>query len=164
MDLSKAFDTISHRLLLAKLDGYGFSRTALKLMQNYLCYRQQRNSINGSFSDGTEVITGVPQGSMLSPLLFNIFFGDIFKFISNCNLCNYANENTLYSTGKDLDWIRRTLEEMYFMVLHQWFHENHMTLNPGKCYYMVISSRDLSHEIMPSNNKITSTNKEKLLF
>ena len=52
---------------------------------------------------------------------------------------------------------------MEFMILHQWFHENHMTLNPGKCHYMVIGSRDLSHEIMLNNNKITSSNGEKLL-
>ena len=49
------------------------------------------------------------------------------------------------------------------MILHQWFHENQMTLNPGKCHYMVIGSRDLSDEIMLNNNKITSSNEEKLL-
>ena len=52
---------------------------------------------------------------------------------------------------------------MEFMILHQWFHENHMTLNLAKCHYLVISSRDLSHEIMLNNNKITSSNEEKLL-
>ena len=82
--------------------------------------------------------------------------------ISKCNLRNYADDNTLYSTGKNLNWIRRNLE-MEFMILHQWFHENHMTLNPGKCHYMVIDSRDLSHEIMLNDNKITSSNEEKLL-
>ena len=153
MDLSKAFDTINHSLLLAKLDAYGFSRTSLKRMQNYLCNRQQRISINGSFSDWTEVITGVPQGSILGPLLFNIFLNDIFMFISKCSLCNYADDNTLYSTGKNLNRIRRNLE-MEFMILHQWFQENHMTLNPGKCHYMVIGSRDLSHEIMLNNIKL----------
>ena len=162
MDLSKAFDTINHSLLLAKLDAYGFSRTSLKLMQNYLCNRQQRISINGSFSDWTEVITGVPQGSILGPLLFNKFLNDIFMFISKCNLCNYADDNTLYSTGKNLNRTRRNLE-MEFMILHQWFHENHMTLNPGKCHYMVIGSRDLSHEIVLNNSKITSPNEEKLV-
>ena len=162
MDLSKAFDTINHSLLLAKLDAYGFSRTSLKLMQSYLCNRQQRISINGSFSDWIELMAGVPQGSILGPLLFNIFLNDIFMFISKCNLCNYANGNTLFPTGKDLNRIRRNLE-MELMILHQWFHENHMTLNPGKCHYMVIGSRDLSHEIMLNNNQITSSNEEKLL-
>ena len=156
MDLSKAFDTMNHRLLLAKLDAYGFSRTSLKLMQNYLCNRQQRVSTNGSF------ITRVPQGSILGSLLFNIFLNDIFMLISKCNLCNYADDNTLYSTGKKLNWIRRTLE-MEFMILHQWFDENHMTLNSGKCHYMVIGSRDLSHENMLNNIKITCSNEERLL-
>ena len=60
----KGFDTINHSLLLAKLNAYGFSRTSLKLMQNYLCNRQQRISVNGSFSNWIEVIVGVPQGSI----------------------------------------------------------------------------------------------------
>ena len=79
-------------------------------MQNYLCNRQQRISINASFSDWTEVITGVPKGSILGPLLFNIFLNDIFMFISKCNLSIYADDNALYSTGKELNWIRRKLE------------------------------------------------------
>ena len=83
-------------------------------------------------------------------------------FISKCNICNYADDNTLYSTGKDLNLIRRNLE-MEFMILHQLFHENHMRLNPGKCHYMVIGSRDLSNKIMLNNNKITSFHEEKLL-
>ena len=160
MDLSKAFDTIHHSLLLAKLDAHGFSRSSLKLMQNYLCNRQQRISTNGSLSDCTEVIIGVLQGSILRPLLLNIFLNDIFMFITKCNLCSYTDDGTLYSTGKD--WIGRNLE-MDFMILHQWFHENHMTLNPGKCHYMVVGSRDLSHEIMLNNNAITSSNEKKLL-
>ena len=144
MELSKAFDTTSHSSLLAKLDAYGFSRTSLKLMENFLCNKQQRISINGSFSNWAEVIIGVPQGSILGLLLFNIFLNDIFMFISKLNVFNYVDDNTLYSTGKDLNRIRRNLETD-FMILHQWFHENHMTLSPGKCHDMVIGSRDLSH-------------------
>ena len=118
--------------------------------------------INGSFSDYTEIITGISQGSILGLLLLNKFLNDIFMFISKCSLFNYVDDNTLYFTGKDLNQIRRNLE-MDFMILHQWFHENHMTYNPGKCHYMVISVRDLSHEIKLNNNKITSSNEEKLL-
>ena len=83
-------------------------------------------------------------------------------FISKCSLCNYAYENTLYSTGKYLNWIRRNLK-IDFMILHQWFHENHITLNWGKYHYMVIGSGDLSHEILLNNSKNTTSNEEKLL-
>ena len=162
MDHSETFDTINQSLLLAKLNAYSFSRTSLKLIQNYRCDRQQRISINGSFSDWNEVITGVPQGSILGPLLFNTFLNDIFMFISKFHFCIQANGSTLNSTEKDLKWIRRNLE-IDFMILHQWFHENHMTLNPGKCHYMIIDSGDLSQQIMLNNGKITSSNEEKLL-
>ena len=77
IDLSKAFGTINHSLLLVKLEAYGFSMTSLKLMQSYFCNRFQRTSVNSLFSDWKEIETGVPQG----PLLFNIFLNDIFCFI-----------------------------------------------------------------------------------
>ena len=78
MELSKAFDTINYSLLLAKLKVYGFSNQALSLLQSCLSNRFQRSIINGSFSSCNEVITGVPQGLILGPLLFNIFLNDIF--------------------------------------------------------------------------------------
>ena len=81
MDLSKAIS----KILLAKLKAYGFSNQALRLLQSYLCNRFQRSTINSSFSSWNEVITGVPQGSILGPLFFNIFLNDIFLFISNVN-------------------------------------------------------------------------------
>ena len=110
MDLSKAFDTINHSLLLAKLKAYGFSNQALRSLQSYLCNRFQRSIINGSFSSWNEMITGVPQGSILGPLLFNIFLNDIFLFISKCQLCNYADDNTLYKSGKNMQKIKNDLE------------------------------------------------------
>ena len=68
MDLSKAFDCLNHELLIAKLEAYGFSRSALKLVYDYLSNRKQRVKINGSFSSWQESIKGVPQGSVLGPL------------------------------------------------------------------------------------------------
>ena len=78
MDLSKTFETINPSLLLAKLEAYGFSMASLKLMQSYLCNRFQRTSVNASFSDWKEIETGVPQGSILGPLLFSFLLNDIF--------------------------------------------------------------------------------------
>ena len=108
------------------------------------------------------MITGVPQGSILGPLLFNIFLNDIFLFISKCQLCNYADDNTLYKSGKNMRKIKNDLE-MDFMILHKWFHENHMVLNPGKCHYIVIGDDDPSHKTILNNNEIASSNEENLL-
>ena len=71
-DLSKAFDCIQHDLLIAKLHAYGFNMKSLKLLNNYLYNRKQRTKINSTFSEWVNIIFGVPQGSILGPLLFNI--------------------------------------------------------------------------------------------
>ena len=80
MDLSKASDTLNHRLLLAKLKAYGLQPIALKQMENYVTGRFQRTKVNNSYSSCSEIIVGVLQGSILGPLLFNIFFNDFFLY------------------------------------------------------------------------------------
>ena len=102
------------------------------------------------------------QGSVLGPLLFQIFLNDIFLFISKCQLCNYVGDNTLYKSGKNMQKIKNDLE-MDFMVLQKWFHENHMVLNPDKCHYIVIGDDDPTQKIILNNNEIASSNEEKLL-
>ena len=162
MDLSKAFDTINHSLLLAKLEAYGFSMTFLKLMKSYLCNRFERTSVNTSFSDWKEIETGVPQGSVLGPLLFNTFLNDIFCFINNGNLWNYADDNTLYSIGKSLNMVKENLK-INFLIMQKWFYENHMVLNPGKCHYLVLGNRSNSDIINLNGTKLASSSYEKLL-
>ena len=78
MDLSKAFDTTNHDLLIAKLGAYGFDTASLKLIRSYLTNRFQRTKVNTSFSSWSKLFLEVPQGSVLVPLLFNIYFNDFF--------------------------------------------------------------------------------------
>ena len=95
-DLSKAFDCISHELLIAKLHAYGFDKSAIALVYDYLKGRKQRTKVNGSYSSWREILTGVPQGSILGPLLFNIFINDIFHFLNKAKIANFADDTLLF--------------------------------------------------------------------
>ena len=103
MDLSKAFDTINHELLIAKLYAYGFSKDALKLIFSYMSDRWQRRKIHKSFSSWSALLQGVPHGSVLGPILFNIYLSDLFYFL-RCDLCDFANDTTPYVCGKNFDF------------------------------------------------------------
>ena len=95
-DLSKAFDCLNHDLLIAKLGAYGVSHDALKfiLLSSYLKERKQRTKAGSDYSRSLEIKYGVPQGSILGPLLFNIFINNIFFSIKEISIANYADDNT----------------------------------------------------------------------
>ena len=104
-NLSRAFDCLHHELLIAKLNAYGFSLTALKLVHNYLSNRKQRTKINSTYSSLLEIIFGVPQGSILGPLLFNIFLTDLFFIIEDTDIASYVDDNTPYVIADNIDGV-----------------------------------------------------------
>ena len=149
-DLSKAFDCISHSLLIAKLEAYGFEKSALKLIYDYLKSRPQRTKIGGSYSSWCEILSGVPQGSILGPLLFNIFINDIFFFLDKTKVANYADDNTTYTVECDIMTLLKSLESDTYTVLN-WFRCNEMQSNQGKCHLMVA---DIKHKHYDSKSYI----------
>ena len=132
LDLSKAFDCLPHRLLLCKLHAYCRSREACKLILSYLRNRLPRVTIASVKSDWSYIIKGVPQGSALGPLLFNIFLNDIYFVLShNISIYNYADDNTIGSFHEDIFGLKRNLEMSADITL-TWLDNNQMKVNPDK--------------------------------
>ena len=95
MDLSKAFDCVPHDLLIAKLEAYGINENLLAYLHSCLSNRKQCVCINNVTSDFETIISGVPQGSIVGPILFNCFFNDFFYFIEKASIHNFADDKTL---------------------------------------------------------------------
>ena len=136
MDLSKAFDTINHQLLLAKLHVYGFNKQALAIICSYLSNRKQRIKINNVFSSWKDLILGVPQGSVLGLLLFNIYLNDLFFFLKDVGICNFADDTTTYISDESLENVLKSLEKNSMLAI-RWFENNYMKLNTDKCRLIV---------------------------
>ena len=162
MDLSKAFDTLNHNLLIAKLGADGFETDALRYMKSYLTNRKQRVRVNKTFSEWERITTGVPQGSILGPLLFNIFLSNLFLFISNSSLSNYADDNTLYTFRDNLKKIKDNLRNS-FDTVHQWFYENYMVLDAGKCHFMCLGNNTENETFLFHNIHMENSKERKIL-
>ena len=133
---SKAFDCILYDLLIAKRTAYGFDCNSLQMLQSYLSNRKQRTKTNDAYSKYCKVLFGVPQGSILGPLLFNIYICDIFYDIDDCNFASYADDNTPHGSSSNLDALINKLEEST-NNLFQRFRNNHMKTNADKCDLLV---------------------------
>ena len=140
-DLSKAFDCIVHDLLIAKLNAYGFGYEALTFIYNYLSDRKQSVRVNTTCSSWKDILYGVPQGSILGVLLFNININDFFLFCEHSNITNYADDTKTYAFNNDVNLMIEQLEN-YLGILSEWFKNNYMKLNSDKCKLLTNNEKD----------------------
>ena len=162
MDLSKAFDTINHELLLAKLNAYVFDKNYLQIIQTYLSNCWQRTKINTSFSLWSTLLKSVPQGSVLRRILFNIFLNDLFFILKNTEICNFADDTTPHACDTNLDELLLCLEHDTVLTVC-WFESNYMKLNTDKCHLIISGNKHESLWTDIWNDKIWESNNVKLL-
>ena len=147
-NLSKAFDCLPHDFIVDFMNG--FLIESLKLINNYLTERKQRVKMNDQFSLWLGIVVGVPQVSILGPLLFKIFLCDTFLFCSDMDFASYADDSTPYCTGKTPQEVISQLEKSLKSIF-EWFENNRLKGNPDKC------------EANINENRISNTRFEKLL-
>ena len=159
-DLSKAFDCICHDLLIAKLNVYGLERNALKLVYDYLSNRSQKTKVGSSFITYLYIVYGVPQGSILGPLLFNIDLCDLFFENYSSDFANFADDTTPYECGHSLNKVINNIETTTGKVF-EWFNFNNLKANTSKCHLFVSPYEPVSLNVRECT--IESSSCEKLL-
>ena len=164
MDLSKAFDCLPHELLIAKLASYGFDKNSLEFVHSYLKGRKQAVSIKGNLSNFMEILAGVPQGSILGPILFNIFLNDMMFIFKKTSINNFADDNTLSAVANSIDKLVLDLEEDSKIAI-DWFKGNHMIANPDKFKAIIINKKGNEASIpLKINGDIINSEEEVALL
>ena len=140
LDISKCFDTINHKLLIAKLEKYGIRNNESKWFKSYLTDRCQSVYYNNEMSDVLNINIGVPQGSNLGPLLFTIFVNDLPNFIGDGRLSMYADDTIIYCKGKQVSDINNDLNDCVNKAA-TWFTSNCLALNVNKTVSMLVDAQ-----------------------
>ena len=147
LDLRKAFDLVDHHILIHKLKLYHFSEKTVKLFESYLSNRRQMVKVGNIKSVMLTVKSGVPQGSILGPLLFLLYINDVTLSCQELNIDLYADDSTLYESGFELYKIQNKLQSNLNCII-DWCVINNMSLHPMKTKCMLIGS---SHKLKNTN-------------
>ena len=165
LDLSKAFDSLSHNILLAKLKQIGFENSAIQIIQSYLSNRQQVVTLGQIESDWIEVQRGVPQGTVLGPLLFSLYINDLQNVLSSeCEIVQYADDTFIFCNDKDSGKAKQMLERFIINVI-DYFEKHQLVVNKDKTEYIIFSrNKSMTGQILDVNGeKVCSKDTVKYL-
>ena len=140
LDLTKAFDTLDHTLMLDKLSTLGFNQSSVQWFNAYLTDRTQSITADGAVSDPQPILFGIPQGSILGPLLFIIYINDLPSIIKHCNIQLYADDTLLYFSSSSIDKIESALAGDLESIIN-WLNKNYLFLNYTKTKVMLSGTR-----------------------
>lgn len=161
LDLSKAFDTVDHSILINKLNHYGVRGNSCDWFASYLTNRQQFVHINGTNSNFSLIHCGVPQGSILGPLLFLIYINDITNTSDICNFILFADDTNVFLSDKDPHILNQKINAE-FEKIQNWFKCNKLSLNIKKTHYLLFNTRHHDPSLIHIQN-LTRQNKTKFL-
>ena len=161
IDLSQAFDTISHTILLDKLHYYGIRGVAWEWIKDYLSNRKQFVTYNQCKSKMKNVNIGVPQGSILGPLLFLLYVNDLPTISSNLNFIQFADDTSIFIKGKSIVDLSRTISSEMINVT-EWLKNNMLTLNISKTNFMVMSSQGKKYNEKDCNIIVDNVNIDRV--
>ena len=131
-----------------------FDKTSTQYLKDYLSHSKQKIKINKTLSNCLNILHGVPQGSILGQLLFNVFLCDLFLVLSNTNLVSFADDNAPFAMGSsELELINKIKIEEENLTL--WFQNNCMKVNPDKFHFLIRDKK--SHQVDICNKKLSST-------
>lgn len=163
LDFQKAFDMVNHKILISKLASIGVTGHFLDTISSYLTDRKQCVKVKNTCSDTLPVITGVPQGSILAPTLFQIFINDLLKLPLNSTPHAYADDTSFFISGTDPIRIQSQIDQD-LLLIQQWCETNRMCLNTSKSHYLLVNPPlNFSFSISICNSNLTRQSKSKLL-
>ena len=166
IDVSKAFDTVNHTILLSKLWHYGVRGQAHTWLTSYLANRTQFVCFNGANSSYDDITCGVPQGSILGPLLFLIYVNDMADVSDKLFTMLFADDTNTFLTGKNVDVLIKTMNEE-LKKLVDWMYSNKLSLNINKTHFLIFRSKGMlkpifSEPLTINNQNLIRENKKQV--
>ena len=140
IDFKKAFDCVQHDLLLGKLKNLNLDKLTLKWLESYLTDRQQKVMANGLTSTPRKTTQGVPQGSIIGPLLYIIYANDIANLMKKCEVSLYADDTVLFTNCKSIEKAQKIMQNS-LKTLEKWCNRNGIFINVNKTKYMLFGSK-----------------------